>query len=221
MRRVLVTGGSRGIGKAIANRFIDAGYLVDIPTRQELDLLDDGSIKAYVEGHKDQGFDVIVNNAGINDIHNIGDITDDEIERMISTNLVAPIKLLRGLVAPMQERKYGRIVNIASIWAVVSKSGRCVYSATKNGIHGVTNTLAVELAKDNILVNTVCPGFTMTELTIKNNSPEEIACISEQIPMKRMAKPEEIAEVVYFLGSEVNTYLTGQKIVVDGGYTEQ
>lgn len=221
MKKVLVTGGSRGIGKAIVQKFEEHGYEVVAPTRQELNLLDEKSIMDYVEKHKEDGFDVIVNNAGINDIHEIEDVTDDEIERMITTNLVAPIKLLRGFVREMKKKKYGRIINIASIWAVVSKSGRCVYSATKNGIHGVTNTLAVELAGDNILVNTVCPGFTMTELTVKNNTPEQITKISSEIPMKRMAQPEEIAEVVYFLGSEKNTYLTGQKIAVDGGYTEQ
>lgn len=221
MRKVLVTGGSRGIGKAIAEKFREHGYEVAAPTRQELDLLNEKSIEDYVTAHKEEGFDVIVNNAGINDIHEVEDITDEEIERMMATNLVAPIKLLRGFTRSMKKNNYGRIVNIASIWAVVSKSGRLVYSATKNGIHGVTNTLAVELAENNILVNTVCPGFTMTELTVKNNTPEEIAHISADIPMKRMARPEEIAEVVYFLCSEQNTYLTGQKIAVDGGYTER
>ena len=112
-------------------------------------------------------------------------------------------------------------MNIGSIWATVSKSGRCVYSATKNGIHGVTNTLAVELAPYNILVNTVCPGFTLTELTYKNNTEEQIAEISKDIPIGRMAEPKEMAEVVYFLGSENNTYLTGQKITVDGGFAEK
>lgn len=220
MRKVLVTGGSRGIGKAIVQKFEEHGYLVTAPTRQELNLLDADSIINFIEAHGD-GYDIIINNAGINDVNEIADITDDEIQRMMETNLIAPIKLLRGFTGAMKKNHYGRIVNIASIWAVVSKSGRCVYSATKNGIHGVTNTLAVELAKDNILVNTVCPGFTMTELTIKNNTVEEIEQISSDIPMKRMAKPEEIAEVVYFLCSEQNTYLTGQKIVVDGGFTER
>ena len=176
MKKVLVTGGSRGIGKAITEKFLEHGYEVTAPTRLELDLLDSESIEKYVQAHKEDGFDIIVNNAGINDIHEIEDITDEEIERMIAINLVAPIKLLRGFTGSMKQKKYGRIVNIGSIWAVVSKGGRCVYSATKNGIHGVTNTLAVELAADNILVNTVCPGFTMTELYLlfKYLRPKEL-----------------------------------------------
>lgn len=221
MRRVLITGGSRGIGKAIASKFEEHGYEVVTPTRQELDLRDKSSVQAYVDAHKEENFDIIVNNAGINDVNEIENITDDEIDSMLTVNLIAPIMLLRGFVGAMKRQHYGRIVNIGSIWAVVSKGGRCVYSATKNGIHGVTNTLAVELASDNILINTVCPGFTLTELTIKNNTLDEIATISSDIPMGRMAQPEEIAEVVYFLCSEQNTYLTGQKITVDGGFTEK
>ena len=140
---------------------------------------------------------------------------------MTALNLIAPIKLIRGFAGKMKENRYGRIVNIGSIWAVVSKPGRCVYSATKNGIHGVTNTMAVELAPYNILVNTVCPGFTMTEMTKKNNTPEQIEELSREIPMQRLAEPEEMAEVIYFLCSEQNTYLTGQKITVDGGFSEK
>lgn len=221
MRKVLVTGASRGIGKAIAAKFQKCGYEVIAPSRQELDLSSDESIEKYVRLHKNEYFDVIINNAGCNDVHMVEQITDEEMANMVQVNLVAPIKLLRGFVGSMRERRYGKIVNIASIWAVVSKEGRCVYSATKNGIHGVTNTLAVELAKDNILVNTVCPGFTLTELTKKNNTEKQMKEISATIPLGRMATPEEIAEVVYFLGSEQNTYLTGQKITVDGGYTEK
>ncbi len=218
MRTVLVTGGSRGIGKAVCERFAQAGYRVVAPARAELELADAGSVAAYVAANRDAAFDVVVNNAGINDVHEIEEITDEEIARTLAVNLVAPIKLLRGFVGGMKRRGYGRIVNIGSIWAVVSKAGRCTYAAAKNGIHGVTNTLAVELAPYGILVNTVCPGFTLTELTCKNNTPEQIAAISREIPLKRMAEPHEIAEVIYFFGSERNTYLTGQKIVVDGGF---
>ena len=221
MKTLLVTGGSRGIGKAICERFALAGYRVVAPSRLEMDLADVSSVETFIARNQDTAFDVIINNAGINDIHTIEQITDEEIDRAMAINLTSPIRLLRGLVGGMKRRGYGRIVNIGSIWAVVSKAGRCTYSATKNGIHGVTNTLAVELAPDGILVNTVCPGFTLTELTSQNNSPEQIAAICKEIPLGRMAEPSEIAELVYFLGSELNTYLTGQKITVDGGFTEK
>lgn len=219
MKKALVTGASRGIGKAISEKFVSEGYEVFTPGRQTLDLNDAQSISSYINDNVEIGFDVIINNAGCNDIHLIEDITDDEIASMMNVNLVAPMKLVRGFVGGMKAQKYGRIVNIGSIWAAVSKAGRCVYSVTKNGIHGMTNTLAVELAPDNILVNTVCPGFTLTELTSKNNTPCQIEKIAGEIPMGRLAKPEEIAEIVYFLASEKNTYLTGQKVIVDGGFT--
>lgn len=221
MKKALITGGSRGIGKAICDKFEQEGYQIFNPSRTELDLNNPVSVEKYIVKYRDMHFDVIVNNAGINEIHNITDITDDELDSMINVNLTSPIRLLRGFVGNMKEQNYGRIVNIGSIWATVSKQGRCVYSATKNGIHGVTNTLAVELAPYNILVNTVCPGFTLTELTYKNNTKDQITEICKDIPLGRMAQPHEMAEVVYFLCSDKNTYLTGQKITVDGGFTEK
>jgi 3-oxoacyl-[acyl-carrier protein] reductase len=221
MYNVLITGASRGIGKAIKERYVNSGYIVIAPTRKELDLSDEKSLNKFIENNKDIKLDIIINNAGINEINFIENITDDEIDKMITVNLIAPMKLIRNFVPKMKMNRFGRIINIGSIWAVVSKEGRCVYSATKNGIHGVTNTLAVELAPYNILVNTVCPGFTLTELTKKNNTEEQIKNIVKDIPLGRMAEPEEIAEVVYFLGTEKNTYLTGQKITVDGGFAER
>ncbi|MDE7311945.1 MAG: SDR family oxidoreductase [Eubacterium sp.] len=219
MRKVLITGASRGIGAATAIKFKQEGYDVFTPNRSELDLANMKSVLDYIEKQEHTYFDVIVNNAGCNDIHEIDAVTDEEIETMLSVNLASPVRLLRGFVSKMKKAGYGRIVNIGSIWGVVSKPGRCVYSASKNGIHGVTSALAVELAPYNILINTVCPGYTLTELTKKNNSPEEMKLIIEDIPLRRMAQPEEIAEIIYFLGSDRNTYLTGQKIVVDGGFT--
>ena len=217
--KVLVTGASRGIGKEVAKKFKEQGYDVYSPSRQELDLSNNSSIEQYIEANKETGFDVIINNAGINDINYIDMISNKEIEEMFQTNLIGPIKLLRGLVEPMKQKQYGRIVNVGSIWAVVSKEKRSIYSATKNGLHGITNALAIELAPYNILVNTICPGFTMTELTKKNNSPEQIEIISKEIPLGRMAQPVEMAEMIYFFGSVYNTYVTGQKIIVDGGYS--
>jgi len=221
MKTVLVTGGSRGIGKAIVQKFEAEGYHTFAPSHQELNLDSVESVDAFIEAHRKAGFDVIINNAGINEISLLENITDDQLDRMMQINLLSPIRLLRGLVGPMKENKYGKIVNIGSIWAVVSKEGRLVYSATKNALHGVTNTLALELGPYNILVNTVCPGYVLTELTRKNNTVEEIEIISSTLPLRRMAQPEEIANFVYFLASENNTFITGQKIAIDGGFTIQ
>lgn len=221
MKTVLVTGGSRGIGKAIVQKFEAEGYRTFAPGHQELDLNSVESVDAFIETHREEGFDVIINNAGINEISLLESITDDQLDRMMQINLLSPIRLLRGLVGPMKENKYGKIVNIGSIWAVVSSEGRLVYSATKNALHGVTNTLALELGPYNILVNTVCPGYVLTDLTRKNNTEEEIEIISSTLPLRRMAQPEEIANFVYFLASEDNTFITGQKIAIDGGFTIQ
>jgi len=219
MKKALITGGSRGIGKSIVKKFEENGYVVTAPNRNEMDLSDASSVIEFIDRNKNEYFNVIVNNAGINDINLIEDVTDDEIRKIMQVNLISPVLILRAFVRKMKENQYGRIVNIGSIWASVSKEGRSIYSASKNGIHGVTNTLAVELASYNVMVNTICPGYTLTELTKKNNSVEDIEEIAKKIPIGRMAKPEEIAEVVMFLGGERNTYLTGQKIIVDGGFT--
>lgn len=219
--RVLITGASKGIGKATAEIFAANGYEIEAPSHQELDLASPDSVAQYTEKMKEVPLDAIINNAGINEITSLEHAESGTIEAMIQVDLLGPLYLLRGTIPRLKMSGSGRIVNIGSIWAVVSKAGRTLYSAAKNGMHGVTNALAIELAPDGILVNTVCPGFTMTELTRKNNSEDQIREISGTIPLKRMAQPEEIAKAVYWLGSRENTYITGQKIVVDGGYTIQ
>lgn len=219
MYNVFITGASRGIGKAIKNIYLSNGYNVIAPTRQELDLADANSVEKFLQNNKGLQIDILINNAGINDINLIENVTDKEIDDTFEINVVSPLKLLRAFVPNMKKNNFGRIVNIGSIWGVVSKPGRCIYSVTKNGVNGITNTLSIELAPYNILVNTVCPGFTLTELTYKNNTEEQIRLISKDIPMGRMAQPEEIANVVYFLANEKNTYVTGQRVVVDGGFS--
>ena len=219
MKKALVTGGSRGIGRAVVETLSRKGYEVYSPTRQELDLLSLDSIESYCASHNDVIFDILINDAGLNDINLVENITEDELQKMISVNLLAPIRLIRHVVVNMKKQNYGRIVNIGSIWGLAGKPGRTVYAATKHGIHGITQTLAVELAPYNILINTVCPGFTLTELTFKNNTQAQIQEISGFIPMGRMAQPEEQAAVICYLASEVNTYITGQQLAVDGGYT--
>ncbi|MDD3014807.1 MAG: SDR family NAD(P)-dependent oxidoreductase, partial [Candidatus Gastranaerophilales bacterium] len=163
--------------------------------------------------------DILVNNAGINPLSAIEKIEETVFNEILHVNLVSPVLIMKYLIPKMKEQKFGRIVNISSIWSKLSKPERLMYSATKSGIDGVTRSAAVELAKYNILVNSVAPGFVNTELTKQNNSAEDISKLSELIPIGRLAEPNEIAELVYFLCSDKNTYLTGQTIFADGGFT--
>ncbi|MEJ7637012.1 MAG: SDR family oxidoreductase [Singulisphaera sp.] len=136
-------------------------------------------------------------------------------------NLTAPFLLIQGFAPGMAEGGWGRVVNISSIWAVVSKEKRAAYSSAKSALAGLTRTSAVELATGGILVNAVCPGFVETELTRANNPPEAIEAILRSIPLGRLAQPEEVGRLVAFLCSEQNTYITGQSIVIDGGFVSK
>ncbi len=219
--KVLITGGSRGIGKAVGEIFAKNGYEIFSPTRSELNLNSAESVENFLKKYEDISFDSVINNAGINETNIIENISDEEFLKTLTVNLISPVRLLRGLVPGIKQSNAGRIVNIGSIWAVVSKEGRSSYSASKNALYGITNTLALELSPFGVLVNMVCPGYTQTELTRQNNSPEQILEISRKIPLKRMAEPSEIAEFIYYIGSAKNTYITGQKLVIDGGYCIQ
>ncbi|MGY3894008.1 SDR family NAD(P)-dependent oxidoreductase [Aeromonas enterica] len=214
-KRVLVTGGSRGIGAAIVSRLMDE-YQVVAPTRDDLDLSRSDSILRYFEMNNE--FDAVVNNAGINIIKPLAEISIEDIKLINSINLEAPLLIAKYCTPYMRSREGGRIVNISSIWGVKSKEYRTLYSGTKFGIIGYTKALANELACDNILVNAVCPGFTNTELTASSLSSDQLNSILASVPMHRMASPEEIANVVLFLLSEANSFITGQAIVVDGGF---
>ena len=216
----LVTGASRGMGAAIAQRLITDGYQVLTPTRAEMDLESDASIDNYLASI-DKNIDIIVNDAGINRIASLENISAEDIQDTLQVNLIAPFHLIQAITPFMKERKFGRIVNISSIWTMVSKPGRASYTMSKMAINGLTRALAVELAPHNILVNAVAPGFVLTDLTRQNNTKEELKKISTSIPIQRIASPDEIAPVVAFLCSEQNTYITGQVIFVDGGFTCQ
>ena len=217
-KTALVTGASRGIGKAIAEQLKKAGARLLVPSRKELDLLSDRSIDLYLEALAEP-VDILVNDAGINRLGDFTAFSDADLEDTMRTNLIGPIRLARGLLPGMRRRRYGRIVNMSSIWSVVSKPGRLTYSVSKSGLNAFTRSLAVEVAPYNILVNAVAPGYVNTELTQQNNTEQDLQNIRETIPMQRLAEPKEIARLVTFLCSEENTYLTGQCLVIDGGYT--
>lgn len=217
-RIVLVTGGTRGIGAAIVKKLRDNGYDVIAPSRTEMELSDDRSIDAFLSS-LDRGVDVLVNNAGINILAGYDDLSDETLERTLQVNLKAPLRLIRKLAPFMVAQRYGRILNISSIWGTITKPRRIPYTMSKSGLDGMTRTVAVELAPHNVLVNALAPGYVNTELTRQNNTPADIEQIEKNIPISRMAAPEEIAEIAAFLVSERNTYITGQVIMADGGFT--
>lgn len=217
-KTVLITGGSRGIGAAIAQKFKKEGYDVLTPDRSEMNLSENESIEKYCSATV-SNIDVIVNCAGINTIASLDVLSDEDLKEMLQIDLLAPLKIIQCLRKKMLSNSVGHIINISSIWSVVSKEGRCGYTAAKAAINGITRTLALEFASKNILVNAVAPGFVDTELTHQNNTPEQVSQISANIPLGRMAEADEIANLVFFLGSEKNSYITGQTIIIDGGYT--
>lgn len=217
MHKALVTGASRGIGKAIKDLFEKNGVYVYAPTREEMNLLDNESIKKYVSSI--DNVDILINCAGVNNLASLAEMTDAALQEMIQVNLIAQAQLIKLVSEAMKTRKYGRIVNFSSIWCDFSKERRVMYSMAKAGVKGLTTASAVELSKYNILVNALAPGFVNTEMTSQNNTQEEIEKLAQALPIKRLAEPVEIAEFVWFLASEKNSFITGQTIFIDGGFS--
>jgi len=217
-KTVLVTGAARGIGRACAQKFTGEGYTVLAPSRNEMDLNSQDSISNFISAIKTP-IHVLINNAGINPLSGIGNINFNEARSLMNVNFWAPVILTDLLSAGMKDMGYGRIVNISSIWSNISKEGRSIYSSSKAAINAFTRATAIEYAKFNVLVNAVAPGYINTELTKINNTFEQIETIKNNLPIKRLGEPEEIAELVYFLASDKNTFVTGQTIFADGGYS--
>ena len=230
-KRALVTGGTRGIGAATAWALLEAGYEVVVTGRSpdgkppdgcsylHCDFSNPAEVEALAAKAASLDLAVLVNNAGINKIGLLCEYDPAEFARIQQVNITAPFMLCRAVVPGMRQRRFGRIVNITSIWGVVSKSGRSAYSASKFGLLGLSRALALEVAAENVLVNCVAPGVVDTELTRSVLGEEGISELVSRIPMGRLGKPEEIARFVRFLASEENSYMTGQSVVVDGGFT--
>lgn len=206
---VLVTGGSRGIGKSIVKRFLREGHRVYAPTRDELNL----SNKVVLVNPT---FDVVINNAGINPLKDIPDVSDQEVMRV---NYLSPLEIIQQCLPHMVEQEFGRIINIGSVWIDLAKPKRSAYAASKCALHSLTKSLTTEYASRNILTNTVSPGFIETDLTHQNNSKEELEIIMQSVPVGRLGTPSEVADLVYFLSSTQNNFISGQNIFIDGGYT--
>tara|TARA_B100000989_G_C19508364_1_gene457613 strand:+ start:328 stop:1056 length:729 start_codon:yes stop_codon:yes gene_type:complete len=233
-KKILLTGGTRGIGKNIRDQFIEQGAKViitgtkksnyyNLPSKLhdyiQLDTTSNVSLENFFDQvNKLNHIDVLINNMGVNRINNLIEIQPSEFDFILNTNLTIPFRLSKVIAKKMIKKNKGKILNISSIWSIVSKPKRSSYASSKSGLNGLTRTLATELGKNNILVNSLSPGIVYTEMT-KKNLGKEINTIKSQIPLKRLADTSEIGSVVVFLCSDLNTYITGQNIVVDGGYT--
>jgi len=208
--RVLLTGGSRGIGAAIKAVFKSHGHEVHSPTREEIDL----SEVPYVE---DPTYDIVVNNAGINPISELNELNYEE-DYVMKVNYFSPLHIIKQCLPYMVKNGYGRIVNIGSIWTKLSKPGRSNYSASKCALDSLSRSITAEYAKNGVLCNTVSPGFILTDLTLQNNTEEELDSIKRSVPVNRLGDCREVADLVYYLTVN-NTFITGQNILIDGGYT--
>ena len=216
-KTALVTGGSRGIGLAIVNRLEQEGMTVIAPTRDEVDLAEPTAVEMFCASLSSD-VDVLVNNAGINEPQVLEAITDDVWDRTLEVNLSAPFRISRALIPRMGARGWGRVINVLSCFSFVSKEGRSAYTAAKSGLLGLTRALAIEGASNGVQVNGVAPGFIATEMTLANNSQDQVEAIESVLPAGRMGQPEEVAAAVAFLASEDSSYISGQVLVVDGGF---
>ncbi len=234
---VLVTGGSRGIGRAIVERFAREGATVWFTYRsskgeaQELeekyagrvrgfqgDVADDNAMEELVNTIvKEHGkIDVLVNNAGIARDNLILRMKDEEWQQVIDVNLTAAFRLIKFVLKPMLKQRSGSIINMSSIVGLTSNPGQANYAASKAGLIALTKAVAKEVGKRNIRVNAIAPGFIETDMTA--SLPEQVKKeYLTNIALGRFGKPEEVAEVVLFLASERASYITGQTIVVCGG----
>lgn len=241
MKTVLITGGSRGIGKALAIKFAEKGnqiiinYVSEKTDTEKLknELLEAGAkdvllIKADVSNSEDvknmvkesiekfEKIDILVNNAGITKDNLLMRMSEEEFDKVIQINLKGTYLVTKEVTKYMMKKRSGSIVNLASVVGVAGNAGQCNYAASKAGIIGFTKSIAKELASRNIRANAVAPGFIETDMT--NVLKEEIKeNINSQIPLRRMGSAKEVAELVYFLGEDASSYITGQVINVDGG----
>jgi NAD(P)-dependent dehydrogenase (short-subunit alcohol dehydrogenase family) len=230
-RLALVTGGTRGMGAAIATRLIAEGASVTVTGTREngaappgaryvpVDFSNRPATEAFSKEVAQMNLHILVNNAGVNKIGPFAELDSADYDHIQEINVRAPFLLCRTVLPAMRKRKWGRIINITSIFGVISKEFRAPYSASKFALDGMTAALAAEVAADGILANCVSPGFIDTELTRKVLGEEGIKELVSRVPIRRLGQPEEVAALVAWLASPENTFISGQNIVIDGGFT--
>lgn len=247
-KRAIVTGGSRGIGRAIVKElaarnccgilFSDIVFINNScdecveEIQKEVGSLDTKiyGFKADASSFEDAqatideaiknmgGVDILVNNAGITRDNLLLRMSEKEFDDVININLKSVFNYTKAVLKPMIQQKHGRIINIASVVGMIGNAGQANYAASKAGVIGFTKSTAREVASRGITVNAVAPGFIETNMTAKLNDKQREALLNN-IPMKRLGTPEDVAKVVGFLSSDEAAYITGQVIAVDGGMT--
>ncbi|QDT37427.1 3-oxoacyl-[acyl-carrier-protein] reductase [Stratiformator vulcanicus] len=241
-RTALVTGGSRGIGRAIVERFAAEGAKVAFVYHSNKEAADELIASVKDAGGEAHGFqcdvkskaeadavvekvveqfgtiDILVNNAGVVRDTLVATMSEEKWLEVIQTNLTSVYNFCNAVMRPMMSARYGRIINMSSVAARVSNQGQAAYAASKGGVEGFTRCLAVEVAKRKITVNAVAPGFIATDMTVDVRNAAEDKIIKE-IPVRRLGQPEDIANAVLFLADERTSYITGDTITVDGGLT--
>jgi len=234
---ILITGANRGIGHNILKKIATCGYTVIVTSRSKagadmisdaikdhngkgvvMDVTNQDSINTSINKIKED-YGVIyglVNNAGITNDNLLMRMSDEQWNSVIETNLTSLYRVTKSVVKDMMKARTGRIVNIGSIVGLMGNAGQSNYSATKSGLLGFTKSLARELSSRNINVNAVSPGFIDTDMT-KALSDDQIESLTKNIPLGRIASPDEVSSVVAFLLSDDSSYITGENINVNGG----
>ena len=218
MKTLFILGGNGDIGSAIVKKFKKEKYHIISPSSKEMDLANRESIDKYFAKHKIKA-DVIIQCAGYNRPKPFEEISYEELDKTLAINTLSFYQVLQYLLKPLKKQKEGHILGISSIYGFLSRKGRLSYSMSKHALIGLVKTLALELGAYNIKVNALSPGFVATKMTVQNNTPAIIKDFEEKIALGRLANTEEIAELAYFLCSSQNSYITGQNIVIDGGYS--
>jgi len=239
MKYALVTGGSRGIGRATCVKLAELGYSVLINYKGNIEAAEETArlvrekgvettllnfnvadkaevqrvLGGWMEAHKDDIIEVLVNNAGIRQDTLLMSMTDDQWVDVLNTSLQGMYNVTKTVLNPMLMNRYGRIINMVSLSGIKGMPGQVNYSAAKAGMIGATKALAQEIAKRNITVNAIAPGFVKTDMTEELNEKD----LAKMIPMQRFGEAQEVAELAGFLASKQSSYITGQVISINGG----